>query len=590
MKKITFLLLACLVSTFSFAQTPMITMISDGDCTGGNPKVVELYANGTIDFSQYSLEIQTNANTTWDNTFNLAALGTITDDFAYIHTDDPSFATEYPNAVNSLATTSSVVNFNGDDRIRLVQDSNGSVIDQYGAEGVDGTGEAWEYKDGYAKRNNGTLPNGTFSVTDWSYYNGALDGQGVCQGGTVPFEDIIVIASYTPTGGGEPSLVITSPSDGTIFSPNTTSVSISFTVANFDLSTSATSGDGDGYVQYSTDGTTFTDQFTTSDIVLNSLTTGDYSVIVQLVDNNGDPLATPISDNVAFSIPAIVQIADITALRADVATNGVGSYYEITGESIFTHADAFNNRKWFQDQTVSGIMVFDPNGVIENDAYAVGDHVTGLIGHTEEFNGVLQLIPSEDLGVVVSNSQASPQVVNISDFNTNWEDYESELIAFENVSITEADGTVVFETGTNYTVTNGTENTVMRTEFFDADYIGTIIPQNVMTALVGVASEFNGTAQIFVRNSADIDAELSVAQNNISDFSIYPNPVTNGFVSIETTLAGSVQVEIYNLLGKQVISAQPTNGTLNLSSLQSGVYLIKITQNGNSATKKLIIN
>lgn len=68
----------------SQAQTPVITAIVDGDCTGGTPKMLEIYANGTVDFSLYDLENQTNASTTWGVNTPLSSFGIVTDDFVYI--------------------------------------------------------------------------------------------------------------------------------------------------------------------------------------------------------------------------------------------------------------------------------------------------------------------------------------------------------------------------------------------------------------------------------------------------------------------------------------------------------------------------
>ena len=55
------------------------------------------------------------------------------------------------------------------------------------------------------------------------------------------------------------------------------------------------------------------------------------------------------SDNVSFSVGILTQVADITALRADISTNGIGNYYEITGESYVNQTDSYKNRKWIQD-------------------------------------------------------------------------------------------------------------------------------------------------------------------------------------------------------------------------------------------------
>ncbi|PID67974.1 MAG: hypothetical protein CR968_03985 [Flavobacteriia bacterium] len=199
MKKM-YLVLALLISVMSFGQTPIITAIADGDCTLGNPKMVEIYAMGTVDFSQYSIEKQSNGNS-WGTTTNLADLGTVTDGFVYVYSDsqDPEFfPTEFPSATTVME--SNVVKINGDDGIRIIKDADSSVVDQYGADGVDGSGTVWEYKDGYAKRNNNTGPDNGFVPGNWTFANLALDGQGTCQGGDT-FETVMGgIGTFTHSG------------------------------------------------------------------------------------------------------------------------------------------------------------------------------------------------------------------------------------------------------------------------------------------------------------------------------------------------------------------------------------------------------
>ena len=185
------LILTLLISGFSFGQGPMITIISDGDCSGGNPKMVEIYAQGAVDFTLYSLEKQSNGAASWGTTTSLQSFGTVTDDFIYIYSDSTSdevFATEYPSA--SPAVESGVVNINGDDGIRIILDSDGSVVDQYGVDAEDGSGKPWEYTDGYAKRIDGTGPDGGFTASDWTYEKSGLNGNGSCQDGTI-FEDVM---------------------------------------------------------------------------------------------------------------------------------------------------------------------------------------------------------------------------------------------------------------------------------------------------------------------------------------------------------------------------------------------------------------
>ncbi len=210
MKKLYILLLA--VSALSYAQTPIITGIMDGTCTGGNPKVLEVYANGTVNFADYSIENQTNANVgTWAQSWNLAAAGTKTNEFVYFVQGDaatvqPVFAAEFA-AINSAnvfysGTGTGVpqpLNVNGDDRVRIINSTTMEVIDQFGTSDVDGTGLAWEYLDSYAKRNNGTGPNASaFNEADWTFGGvNILDPVGTCNAAAA-LSTVATFGTYSP--------------------------------------------------------------------------------------------------------------------------------------------------------------------------------------------------------------------------------------------------------------------------------------------------------------------------------------------------------------------------------------------------------
>lgn len=80
-------------------------------------------------------------------------------------------------------------------------------------------------------------------------------------------------------------------------------------------------------------------------------------------------------------------------------------------------------------------------------------------------------------------------------------------------------------------------------------------------------------------------------QQNIEDLSIYPNPVTNGkvFIYISSKRNLTKKIEFYNVLGKQIFSTVITGKELNISNLSKGVYILKITEDNISETRKLII-
>tara|TARA_R110002020_G_scaffold93785_1_gene226086 strand:- start:53064 stop:53837 length:774 start_codon:yes stop_codon:yes gene_type:complete len=74
-----------------------------------------------------------------------------------------------------------------------------------------------------------------------------------------------------------------------------------------------------------------------------------------------------------------------------------------------------------------------------------------------------------------------------------------------------------------------------------------------------------------------------------SEFSVFPNPTSNGFVNIKTANNQPVAVVAYDVLGKQVLNTKLTTSRLNVSNLKAGVYILKLTQNGATTTKKLVI-
>jgi hypothetical protein len=82
---------------------------------------------------------------------------------------------------------------------------------------------------------------------------------------------------------------------------------------------------------------------------------------------------------------------------------------------------------------------------------------------------------------------------------------------------------------------------------------------------------------------------LSIAQNSITGLKIYPNPVSNGKLFIETATNSERTVAIFDILGKQVVNTTSSQNEINVSKLNAGVYIVKITEEGKTATRKLVI-
>jgi hypothetical protein len=48
-------------------------------------------------------------------------------------------------------------------------------------------------------------------------------------------------------------------------------------------------------------------------------------------------------------------------------------------------------------------------------------------------------------------------------------------------------------------------------------------------------------------------------------------------------------ISVFDILGKQVLKESVNNNVLNISKLNSGVYIIKVSQENATITKKLVI-
>ncbi len=82
---------------------------------------------------------------------------------------------------------------------------------------------------------------------------------------------------------------------------------------------------------------------------------------------------------------------------------------------------------------------------------------------------------------------------------------------------------------------------------------------------------------------------LKINQNQIAGLSINPNPVSKGVFYINTAANETKNVVIVDLLGKQVLNTTTSGNEINVSNLNAGVYIVKVTEEGKTATRKLVI-
>ena len=191
-EKITYFALTTAAVLVAQSQGSLIiTGVFDGPLSGGLPKGIELYATSEIlDLSIYGVSSANNGGgTTGTPEFTLSGSAMI-GDFIYVASE----SSQFQNFLGFVPTfTSSAANINGNDAIELFE--SGVVIDVFGDVDIDGSGEDWEYLDGWASRNNNTGPDGsTFVLGNWSFSGpNALDGESTNETAATP----IPIGTYT---------------------------------------------------------------------------------------------------------------------------------------------------------------------------------------------------------------------------------------------------------------------------------------------------------------------------------------------------------------------------------------------------------
>lgn len=81
---------------------------------------------------------------------------------------------------------------------------------------------------------------------------------------------------------------------------------------------------------------------------------------------------------------------------------------------------------------------------------------------------------------------------------------------------------------------------------------------------------------------------ITAPKRNI--FEVFPNPVSNNILNLKFLLNGNTTICIYDLLGKKILEKNftETNVQLNIDSLKSGVYLLKVSNENFVQIKKLI--
>ena len=138
---------------------------------------------------------------------------------------------------------------------------------------------------------------------------------------------------------------------------------------------------------------------------------------------------------------------------------------------------------------------------------------------------------------------------------------------------------------------------------------GTLIPFQLLSAFNGQLSQgtwtltvqdlYNsdgGTINNWGINFCSATLPLDVVKNEFTDLMVYPNPNKGNFnVQFKNAATDKIDIKIHDMSGRLIFEKNYSNqGDFNeniqLSSVQSGVYLMSVYDGENSQVKRLIIN
>lgn len=181
--------------------------------------------------------------------------------------------------------------------------------------------------------------------------------------------------------------------------------------------------------------------------------------------------------------------------------------YTIAGDVVVTHKDDYNTRIYVQDADMTNgasMLLFraEDYGYAELQA---GDVIKNLTGTMEVFNGLLEFKPTETLTASAHDHEIHITDATVAEINADPVAYQSALLRVKNVRFEESGEFALTENGrgVNYSLLQGEDILVFRTEFADADYIGTAIPERALD-ITGILAQFNEDAQLTARSLADI--------------------------------------------------------------------------------------
>ena len=303
----------------------------------------------------------------------------------------------------------------------------------------------------------------------------------------------------------------------------------------------------DGHWHYSVDGGDTVMVYDTNDVEISGLSIGDHTITAWLVDNNHNPLDPPVEETISFSINVINDYPWCDDFESGEFGYGVEGWTT----SIFS-----GTTEW-------GTINANGNSSV---APLSGSQMVGFASYNYNFDTASIISPAMDL-----TSVTDPQLT----FNytqVQWAGDQDQLRVFYRSSV------------------NG--DWVQIGEYTDEATTWTEITLDLPNPSADYYVGFQATSGYGYGVTLDdvcVQAALSTSENELLDMIIYPNPVSGDFVTIQSPVEGLKEIEIYTVTGRKVMDTTINGNSLDVSSFNSGFYMLKVTINGQSKVSKLVV-
>jgi len=595
------------VTDINAVNSLIISAIYDATPSGSYPKGVEVYViNDIQDLSSYGLGAANNGGGTDGQEYTFPAISVSAGTYINVTTSMAVFQTWFGVSADYQSGNMSI---NGNDAIELFK--NGVVIDLFGDQSINGSGEIWDYANGWAKRNDLSQPNNAiFNDSNWSYgLNVYTSGQTQNSDSPNPLQiktfttlstlgipitltvvdalmntatcisRVILLDTLAPTVtciGGNPNyeldatgnltLTTTDIDNGSVDNCSAVTLSLSqtvFTCADQGLNSLTLYGE-DTYGNI--DSCTMNIMVNVSDVIsIDNLTTTP-----PLCHNGNDGSITVINTGgVDFSINGEAS------QNSNTFTNLISGNYFFSINSIGGCTDTMTTTINNPD-TISAYFVVINETCFNDSIGEIDMTVTGGTGNYT-YNWVTLTPTTEDL----TNLPGGTYTVQITDENGCSETADTLITTGIEIDLTySVNGNIItsnYPFG-NFEWMNCPDNSIIANE---TNFSYTANQNGLYAAIISTLGCIDTTECIEIGG-------IGFEENEYTDFNVYPNPTT-GNITVNLPHTSIGHIEIIDLNGKIIDSKRITTSTnsFNLSNFENGIYFVKVKTNTQLITKKI---